>query len=151
MTRFDFWQKWLKFVGSYLILFGLCLSFFNQSDLMSLLLHDQIDPVFFQETVMNEAATRFKSWVYGVLGAVLAGWGVLIVFWAVYPFQSKEPWAWNGLALGLLLWYLPDTLISIKYQVYFNVFFNTFLLVILILPLICTKKYFKQPQQERVQ
>lgn len=142
MTSFDFWQKWLKFVGIYLAIFGLCLSFFSQSDLMSILFHDQIDPSFFKGDAISDDTHRFQGWIYGVLGAVVAGWGILIAFWAAYPFCSKQPWAWKGLAVGVIAWYLPDTFISIKFQVYFNVVFNTFLLAVLILPLIFTRKSF---------
>lgn len=142
MKSFNFWQKWLLFVGIYLVVFGLYLTFFSQSSLMDFLFNRQINPNFWAAEELSENTLKFQGWIYGVLGAVIAGWGTLIVFWAHYPFKTRERWAWNGLASGTAIWYCADTIISAIYGVTFNVVFNTVLLVLLVIPLACTKKYF---------
>lgn len=63
-------------------------------------------------------------------------------FKAHYPFKKKEKWAWNCLVVGLLVWFVLDTSISLNYKVYFNAVFNTALLISAILPAVFTLKYF---------
>jgi hypothetical protein len=142
MKTFMFWQKWLLIVGVCLVGFGLYLTFFSHSNLMNIIFNRQIDPNFWEVTELPKDALKFQSWIYGVLGAVIAGWGTLIAFWAHYPFKSRERWSWNGLALGTVIWYCADTAISAIYGVIFNVIFNTALLFLLATPLVFTKKYF---------
>jgi len=126
LNKFNFWQKWLIFVGIYLVVFGLYLTFFSQSSIMDFLFNRNIDPYFWVVTELPENTLRFQGWIYGVLGAVIAGWGTLIAFWASYPFKTRERWAWNGLALATAIWYIADTAISAMYGVIFNVILYPF-------------------------
>lgn len=144
MNNFNFWQKGLLSVGIYLVLFGLFLTFFSQSNLMDLLFNKQIDPNFWVNAELPENALKFQGWIYGVLGAVLAGWGTLISFLAFYPFKTRERWALNGLVLAIAIWYISDTTISVMYGVIFNVIFNTIMLFFLATPLVFTRKFFAE-------
>jgi hypothetical protein len=111
---------------------------------MNLLFNNNIDPYFWKNAMLPENAFKFQGWIYGVLGAVIAGWGTLIAFWAYYPFKMRELWAWNGLASATVIWYVADTALSAIYGVMFNIVFNTIILFLLGLPLIFTKKAFSQ-------
>ena len=142
MKNFHFWQKWLFIVGVSLSVFGLCLAFFSRSAPMDFFFNKRIDPYFWEILDIPENSMRFRSWIYGVLGAVIAGWGILIAFWARFPFRTREKWAWNGLTFSTGVWFLADTAISAFSGVIFNVVVNTAILVVLALPLIFTKKYF---------
>jgi hypothetical protein len=75
VRNFNFWQKWLLIIGIYLVVFGLFLTFFSQSSLMDFLFNKQIDPIFWVNAELPENAWKFQGWIYGVLGAVIAGWG----------------------------------------------------------------------------
>lgn len=99
-------------------------------------------------TALDEATRSFQRWNYGVLGAAMASWGIFVAFIARYPFRSRERWAWNGLLVGLLVWFLVDTLITLKYQVYFNVILNVGLLVLILVPLVLTRKEMTQSRKE---
>lgn len=142
MGSFNFWQKWLFSFGIYLIVFGLLLSFFSHSTLMNYLFNNQINPAFWGLTELPEDAKRFQAWIYGVLGATISGWGVFISFIAYYPFKAKEPWAWNCIGTGFIIWFVIDTTISVYYNVGFNVFINVTFLLFMLLPLIFTRKHF---------
>ncbi len=142
MRNFNFWQKWLLLVGIYLVIFGLYLAFFSQSGLMDYIFNRNIDRNFWVDSELPENAVRFQVWIYGVLGAVIAGWGTLLAFWAWYPFRTRERWAWNGLVLSTCVWFFADTAISIFSGVFFNVMVNTIILFLLVVPLIFTRKYF---------
>ena len=139
---FNFWQKWLFFVGIYLAGFGLVLAFFNQTSAMDFVFNNQINPVFWPEPAMSEKGLSFQSWVYGVLGATVSGWGVFIAFLAYYPFRAHEKWAWNCIATAITIWFVTDTAVSVSYHVTFNVVFNVILLIFIGLPLLFTRKSF---------
>jgi hypothetical protein len=102
----------------------------------------QIDPAFWGTSVVDTSAREFQKWAYGVWGATIAGWGIFLAFLAQYPFGRKEKWAWNYLVIGLLVWFVLDTSISISYKVYINAVFNTALFILAILPVVFTRKNF---------
>jgi hypothetical protein len=70
----------------------------------------------------------------------MASWGIFVAFIAHYSFRRKERWAWVCLLVGLLVWFFVDTLITLKFRVFFNAIFNTGLLVLVLLPLVFTRK-----------
>ena len=82
----------------------------------------------------------FRSWVYGVWGATVAGWGILVAFIAMFPFKQRQRWAWNALLAAIGTWYLLDTGISLYFGVTFNALFNTLLLALAGLPLFMTRR-----------
>lgn len=90
MDKFSFWQKWLLIFGIYLSVFGLVLVFFSKSALIDFIFNNQIDPVFWEKDTLQGNIINFRSWIYGVLGSVIAGWGVFIAFIAHYPFKEKQ-------------------------------------------------------------
>lgn len=142
MGGFSFWQKWLFSFGLYLVAFGTVLALFSHSALINVIFNNQINPSFWASGAMPENAIKFQAWVYGVLGATIAGWGIFIAFIAHYPFKAKEPWAWQCIAIGFALWFTIDTLVSVYYQVGFNVLVNLVFIIFILLPLIFTKKHF---------
>lgn len=147
MSRFLFWQKWLLALGGVIVVFGLALAVFNQTPLFDALFNRQINPVFWADNAVTPQIRAFQQWVYGVLGATMAGWGVFIVFIAREPFRRRERWAWNCLAVGIGLWFVVDTTLSIAANVIFNAAFNSLLLVLIALPLIATRSYFNTSVQ----
>jgi hypothetical protein len=138
----DFWTNWLLAVAIVLVLFGLSLCFFNQSLLFEVLFNSNIDPVFWGLNFVPLSSVSFQRWVYAVLGATVAGWGVFLAFLANSPFRRKEKWAWNCILAGMLTWYLPDTILSMQFGVVFNAAFNSILLILVLLPLVFTRVQF---------
>ena len=142
MGSFSFWRKWLFGFGLYLVAFGIMLSFFSHSTLMNYVFNNQIDPTFWGATELPESAKIFQAWVYGVLGAVISGWGVFISYIAYYPFKEKELWAWNCIAVSFAVWFVIDTAISINHNVGFNVLINVVFFLSALLPLLFTRRHF---------
>ena len=143
MTSAEFWNRWLLFAGWLLVVFGLLLAFLNQTQLFDVAFNRQIDPVFWPAGVAAESIDSFQSWIYGVLGATVSGWGVFIVFLARYPFTKRERWARNCIAAGITLWYIADTSISLYFGVTFNAVVNTVLAGLVYTPLLETRQEFK--------
>ena len=142
MDNFNFWQKWLFIVGLSLVIFGLILSFFSQSAFMNFIFNNQVNPVFWDSAIVPENSSNFQTWIYGVLGALVSGWGIFISFVAYYPFKSKERWAWNCIATGIIVWFTIDTIITVHFGVNVNVYGNILILLLVLLPLLCTRKHF---------
>jgi hypothetical protein len=142
MKRFDFWQTWLFCASIVIAVFGLAMALFSNTPLFAWM-NNQIDPVFWSASVTDTTALMFRSWIYGVLGATVLGWGVTLAFIASYPFKKKERWSWQAIACGTASWYVLDTSFSVYFGVYFNAALNTVLLLSIALPLIMTHKEFK--------
>ena len=139
MNKFQFWQKWLFGCGLVFIGFGLYMAFLNQTPLFKVF-DQQVNAVFWPAGAGTAGAQNFQSWIYGVLGATMAGWGVFFAFIAYYPFRAREPWTWPCIITGSSIWYLADTAISLYHGFVFNAVFNTILLVAILLPVILTHK-----------
>ena len=141
MPNFSFWQRWLVVVGIAIAVFGILLAVLSGTPLFDLF-NRQIDPAFWGADAVGDSARRFQQWIYGAWGATVAGWGIFVAFIASYPFAKKERWAWNCMVLGLLTWFVLDTILSLFYRVYFNVALNAGLLVLTMLPVVLTRKEF---------
>ena len=134
MYRFVFWQRWLLAVGLLTVLFGVVMALLNGTAAFDVF-NQQIDPVFWGVEGPSDASALFQRWAYGAWGATLAGLGILIVFTVQFPFRRQETWARDCLVLGLVVWYVLDTGISLFFGVYFNAIFNSLLLVFFAIPL----------------
>jgi hypothetical protein len=139
MNKFQFWQRWLFGCSLIIIGFGLYMALLNRSPLFEIF-NQQVKAVFWPAGSGTAEAQNFQSWIYGVLGATMAGWGVFFAFIAHYPFKAKEAWSWPCLISGVSLWYLVDTSISLYHNFVFNAIFNTIFVVALLLPVILTLK-----------
>ena len=141
MNRFSFWQRWLFSLGLVFVVVGLTVALMGFITSIGPL-NRMVDPIFWGKQPVPEPAVNFQRWIYGVLMATMAGWGVFIAFVAHYPFRNKEKWAWNCLVMGSLVWYLPDTSLSLYFGVTFNAVANTIFLAAVVLPLIFTRREF---------
>jgi hypothetical protein len=141
MIGFRGWQKWLVILGCIVTAFGAFMALANAGSLFDIF-NRQIDPVFWNDQTLPDEALAFRTWVYGAWGGTVAGWGVFMIFLASRPFKEKQSWAWWCLVIGLSLWYLLDSGLSLRSGVIFNVIFNSVLLLGAALPLIFTAPVF---------
>jgi len=137
MRGFTFWQRWLLVVSWIIVLFGLALALLNATPIFDLM-NDRVNPVFWGDDAIPQATTLFMRWIYGVLGATVAGWGMFMVFITRFPFARRERWARDAIVFGLLLWYVVDTSITLYYKVAFNAALNTTLFIMGMLPIVMT-------------
>jgi hypothetical protein len=87
--RFLFCQRWLVALGVIIVVFGVALAFLYPTPLFDIF-RKQIDPVFWAAGELTGGTLPFQQWIYGVLGATMAGWGVCIAFIAAVPFKRKK-------------------------------------------------------------
>jgi len=78
----------------------------------------------------------------GIIGAVMAGWMLVIIVLARGPFRAGERWAWQAMALPLLGWYVIDTAFSIGHGVWGNVLLNTGTGLMFGVPLLASRRHF---------
>ncbi len=142
--QFLFWQRWLLILGVIIVVFGVALAFLYLTPLFDIF-RTQIDPVFWSAGELTGGTSLFQQWVYGVLGATMAGWGVSIAFIAAIPFKRKEKWAWNCLAIAVSSWFVIDTFLSWRFDATFNVAFNVLIYLAAMVPLVFSRKYFLIP------
>jgi hypothetical protein len=147
MKTFTFYQRWLFVFSLVVVIFGLGMATLNRTTLFSVF-DGQVNPVFWGAKPLPPGVDEFQGWVYGVLGATMAGWGVFLAFIVQHPFGNRERWAWNALAAGLTLWYLTDTAISLYFGVIFNALFNTLIFILAAWPLALTRREFLHPSLE---
>lgn len=138
MNSFLFWQRWLLTLAIAFVFLGIIMTLPLGVNLFDGL----INPVFWKDGAMPNNIHAFKAFIYGVLGASMAGWGILFAFIVYYPFQQKERWAWNALAAGFTLWFIFGMYVSLRAGVYANVIGDIAFFVMVMMPLFFTRKEF---------
>lgn len=83
-------------------------------------------------------AVRYIGFVNAVLGAVMLGWAVALLFIVAGPLRRCERWAWHAVALSLSAWFVPGTLFSAWSGAMLNVAVNVLFIVAFAIPLIAT-------------
>lgn len=110
-ARFDFWWRWLLVVTSGVVLFG-ALLFLAPSltrQLFGLLLYGARGRL----DTFSAEALAYVTLTHGVLGALMFGWGMTLLMLVLGPFRRRSAEAWRMLVVGLLAWFVPDTLYSL--------------------------------------
>jgi len=139
---FGFWHRWLFISSVGLSLFGLVLFAFPGSLVVDILFNREINTVFWGSKTMPANLSNYQQWIYGLLGATIAGWGIVLAFLSAVPFGKKENWSWWAVFSGLVVWFLLDTFASPRYQVTYNTFVNIVVMLMVGLPLLFTRKNF---------
>lgn len=87
-------------------------------------------------------AGGYIGFVYGVLGAVLAGWALMIVLALLGPFRRGEKEGWLMIALPLALWFAVDTTWSLATGYWQNAALNCVFAIAYVVPLAATWRAF---------
>lgn len=133
--RFRFWRNWLLAAAAAQVPFGLALAILGLERVFPAY-HRAMCRALWGDPAVPEAARLFHDWLFAVLGATLAGWGLLVAWIAHGPLARGERWAWRAVAASLLVWFVPDTAMSVYYDVRPNVWFNLAALAVLGTPLL---------------
>ncbi|MGB9628673.1 MAG: hypothetical protein ACPL6D_08425 [Thermodesulfobacteriota bacterium] len=86
-----FWKIWLIVLGIAVSVFGVMMALLSGTSLFDFF-NRQIDPTFWGTNAVDSATRQFQQWVYGVWGATIAGWGIILLILAGLPivFTRKE-------------------------------------------------------------
>ena len=102
--------------------------------------------VYFQQPASPVAVPieiqGYLRFANGIIGAVMAGWMMVIIMLARGPFRAGERFAWNAIAWPLLGWYVIDTAFSAAHGVWGNVLLNTGTALMFGVPLLASRRHF---------
>lgn len=143
--KFRFWQQWLFYSSLFFAAFGVVLAFFGYNPLFEPY-HRMLATIFFGMDSLPGNTHRLYTFIMGPMGANIAGFYLLLVFIARYPFKRKERWARNAIIVAFGAWFIIDAIVSFYYGVLFQVLVLHLLVSIpqKALPLIFTWKAFEK-------
>ena len=96
--------------------------------------------------ITSDDGRRYLQLVYGVLGAVIAGWMLLLGMIVVGPLARREPWAWRAVVAAAALWFVLDTGVSLVLGFVGHAAFNVGFGVALAAPLVAIRGEFADPR-----
>jgi hypothetical protein len=96
--------------------------------------------ILYSVAPLSPAAASYAAFIGAVLGAVMAGWAVLLFFVLRGPFKRLEPGAWDMIAGSLAVWFVLDTTYSLLSGFWQNAALNAVMLAAFALPLAATYK-----------
>jgi hypothetical protein len=133
----QFWWRWLVAVTGGVMVFSLSLILLPQT------IQSIFNPFFFPPSTRFDAdASRYINFLYALLGAVMIGWMVTVLFVLMGAFRRGERAAWNAVTLSIVTWYLIDSSVSILSGFAANAVLNTVFLALFIIPLAATYRQF---------
>jgi hypothetical protein len=128
----EFWRRWLLLAS--LLIGGYAVSLVVAGAVAEQLF-GALDFGMASGSIPDGRPRDYVLFVYGVLGAVLLGWMVLIAGVAAGPLRTGEPWAWPALAASLTAWFVLDTGMSLWIGLWQHAAFNVVFFCALGLPL----------------
>ena len=57
----------------------------------------------------------YQDFIYGLIGAMTVGWGLLLFFVAWKPFGNREAWAWWAIVISVDVWFVIDTWVALSF------------------------------------
>jgi hypothetical protein len=80
-------------------------------------------------------AVAYITFVHAVLGAVMFGWGAMLLGAVLGPVKRGSREGWRTIILSLACWFCPDTLISIWSGFWQNAVLNLAIIALFAIPL----------------
>lgn len=139
----QFWYIWLKVVSTLCIVFGAAMALFNHTDLFRVV-NEKLEVIYFTETILTAEVASMQYWLVGLIGAVLAAWGVLVYFLILFPLKRKERWAWNSIVISLIIWFVFDSWASYKWGAEINLILNVVFMLQYAAPLLFLRSSMKR-------
>ncbi len=141
-NRFEWWRKLLLAVKGFEVILGLAIAGFGPKVVP--FYFENVCQALWQQGEPPANTETLIRWIFAVLGGTISGSALAQAYIVAIPFKAKEKWAWQCLALALLIWCIPDTLASLRYGVWPNAIFNVFPILMVAVPLLMTRKDFGQ-------
>ncbi len=140
-----FWWRWMVAVTILLLLFSLSFVLLPQ------VIHNLFEAVFIATGSLaqpvNADALGYIHFVYGVLGAVMVGWMVLLLFTVFGPLRRGERAGWLASASTVLIWFVVDSGWSVVSGFAANALLNSGFLILFLIPLAATYRDFYPSQR----
>ena len=92
---------------------------------------------------LGASATPYITLVHGVLGAVMVGWAITLLFIAIGPFGRGSWDGWLAIAVSLSAWFVADTAFSLWTGFWPNAVLNLVVATLFAIPLAATYRSFR--------
>lgn len=139
-TPSTFWLRWLKAVTLGVMAVGLVLvlapGLTRQG--FSLLVYADTERI----TTFGAEAVAYIALVHAVLGGVMFGWGVALLFVIRGLFARGAREGWQIVAVSVAAWFVPDTAFSLWSGFWQNALLNVTFIIFFTLPLAATYRFF---------
>lgn len=140
-----FWWKWMVVSSWGVIAAGIAMVVLPDvmNRFFSLLFYNATDyyPSF------GESASGYITFAHGVLGSVMAGWGVALLGVLHGQFRKGQRDGWLAIACSVALWFALDTAVSLIYGLWQNALLNLVVAELYIIPLVATFRQFFSKQR----
>ncbi|MDQ7840938.1 MAG: hypothetical protein RDU83_07915 [bacterium] len=136
-----FWWRWLVVAAVTVLAFGLSLI------LLPGPMQRAFESLYFSPRALSPLepdAAAYAAFMGGVLGAVMIGWAVLLLFVLYGPFRRMDALAWDMIAASLVAWFVADTGFSLWSGFWQNAILNTVMLAAFSVPLVGTYRRFRR-------
>ena len=139
----DFWWRWLVAVAAGLVVFGLVLVVLPTFTLagFSLLIYANTQHL----GGFDPGAVAYIQLVHAVLGAVMVGWGTLLLLVLLSTFRQNPAIGCKTIAASALAWFVPDTAYSLVSGFWQNAAFNLVFAMLFAVPLLAIKRALDRP------
>jgi hypothetical protein len=130
------WGRWIFGFSILIILAG-----FYFAIIQPFILPQVPDPFLMEITGLFRSdipieQVRYNNLLLGVSGALMMGWGTMILFLGYKLMDLSENWIWIAISTSLIVWYICDSLISLIAGSFLNFILNTIILLLALPPLI---------------
>ena len=140
-TNLNFWWRWLVAADIIVIVFGAA-----QALLPDLIRQGFSLLVFGSASYIDtfpQDAIRYITLTHAVMGSVMIGWGVSMMYTLLTQFRTGEWTGWVSIAIAMTLWFIPDTAMSILTGFWQNAVLNVGFILLFVIPLAATYKTFR--------
>lgn len=131
-----FWIRWMIVVLAGMVVMGLMIIFtpFVNATLGSIYYNVYFD--YDAYAVISDGDLRFQTFLYGVMGAVLASWSLLMLSLVIFPIRQGQKWAWYAMIASIILWFIGDGYASVVTGFPIHAAINLSMLITLGIPLL---------------
>lgn len=136
-----FWIRWLMLILVVMIVMGLALVFtpFVEATVGSYYYNTYFD--YDAYSVISDGDMRFQTFLYGVSGAVMASWAIVMLFLALFPLRQGQRWAWFAIFISTIVWFIGDGYASVASGFTIHAVINLGVFIPLMIPLAATYKH----------
>ncbi|MBL8149722.1 MAG: hypothetical protein JNN15_07320 [Blastocatellia bacterium] len=135
------WIVWLSVASLGVSFFGLFLVLAPtlSTNSFSLLVYAEPDRI----SRFGTEAVNYIQLTHAVMGAVMFGWGVMMLLIVRTLFLRGLPEVWSILVVSLISWFVPDTTFSLWSGFWQNAVLNLLFMALFFVPLAATRPFFK--------
>lgn len=135
-----FWLRCLLAATLCVMIFGLTLVFAPNLSRQgfSLLTYSNTKHI----TTFGVDTVSYISLLHAVLGSVMFGWGVALLYVVRGLFARGVNEGWQIIAVSVVFWFVPDTAFSLWSGFWQNALLNIFFIILFALPLTATYRSF---------